>query len=82
MAGRLRRLGVRVALHPRDWALGAAGATVVGGRTAAFAPVAGLAAIVVIDEHDEVYQSEQAPTWHAREVACGASRASRCAVSW
>jgi primosomal protein N' (replication factor Y) len=68
VAGRLRRLGVRVGLHPRDWALGAGGATVVGGRTAAFAPVADLAAIVMIDEHDEVYQQEQAPTWHAREV--------------
>jgi primosomal protein N' (replication factor Y) (superfamily II helicase) len=78
VAGRLRRLGVRVALHPRDWALGAGGATVVGGRTAAFAPVADLAAIVMIDEHDEVYQQEQAPTWHAREVLV--ERAARAGV--
>jgi primosomal protein N' (replication factor Y) len=78
LAGRLRRLGVRVALHPRDWALGAGGATVVGGRTAAFAPVKDLAAIVMIDEHDEVYQQEQAPTWHAREVLV--ERAARVGV--
>lgn len=78
VAGRLRRLGFRVALHPRDWALGAGGATVVGGRTAAFAPVANLAAIVMIDEHDEVYQQEQAPTWHAREVLV--ERAARAGV--
>ena len=36
---RLRRAGVAVADHPRDWALGAAGATVVGTRAAAWAPV-------------------------------------------
>ncbi len=45
--------GVPVAAHPRDWALGAAGATVVGTRAAAWAPVADLAAVVVLDEHDE-----------------------------
>jgi primosomal protein N' (replication factor Y) len=66
---RIRRAGVPTALHPRDWALGAAGATVVGTRAAAWAPVADLAAIVVIDEHDEAHQQEQAPTWHARDVA-------------
>jgi len=65
----LRRDGVRVAAHPRDWAQGAAGATVVGTRAAAWAPVGGLAAIVVVDEHDEAHQQSQAPTWHARDVA-------------
>lgn len=78
LAGRLRRLGVTTALHPRDWAIGAGGATVVGGRSAVFAPVADLAAVVVVDEHDEAYQSEQAPTWHAREVAL--ERAARAGV--
>lgn len=68
VAGRLRQRGVATALAGRDWAVGAAGATVVGGRAAAFAPVGDLAAILMIDEHDEVYQEERAPTWHAREV--------------
>ncbi len=68
-ATRLRRSGVPVALHPHDWAAGAAGATVVGTRAAAWAPVAGLRSVLVIDEHDEAYQQEQAPTWHARDVA-------------
>ena len=75
---RLRAAGVPVALHPRDWALGAAGATVVGTRAAAWAPVGDLAAVVVVDEHDESHQQEQAPTWHARDVA--AERARRAGV--
>jgi primosomal protein N' (replication factor Y) (superfamily II helicase) len=78
VADRLARAGVAVARHPRGWAQGAAGATVVGTRAAAWAPVAGLAAVVVIDEHDEAHQQEQAPTWHARDVA--AERARRAGV--
>ncbi|HEV8296061.1 MAG TPA: hypothetical protein VGQ20_02145, partial [Acidimicrobiales bacterium] len=74
VAMRLRRAGLTVALHPRDWALGAASATVVGSRAAAFAPVADLAAIVVIDEHAEAYQEERAPTWHARDVVLERAR--------
>lgn len=74
VARRLRHEGRSVALHPRDWVAGAAGATVVGTRAAAWAPVADLAAIVVVDEHDEVYQEERAPTWHARDVAVERAR--------
>jgi primosomal protein N' (replication factor Y) (superfamily II helicase) len=74
----LARAGVPVARHPRDWAAGAAGATVVGTRAAAWAPVGGLAAVVVLDEHDEAHQQTQAPTWHARDVA--AERARRAGV--
>jgi primosomal protein N' (replication factor Y) (superfamily II helicase) len=70
----LRRAGVAVASHPRDWAQGAAGATVVGTRSAAWAPVADLAAIVVVDEHDEAHAQEQAPTWNARDVALERAR--------
>jgi primosomal protein N' (replication factor Y) len=78
VAGALRRAGARTADHPRDWAQGAAGATVVGTRAAAWAPVGGLAAVVVVDEHDEAHQQEQAPTWHARDVAI--ERAERAGV--
>ncbi len=74
IASRLRRAGVAVAVHPRDWALGAAGSTVVGTRAAAWAPVADLAAVIVLDEHDEAHQQEQAPTWHARDVAIDRAR--------
>jgi primosomal protein N' (replication factor Y) (superfamily II helicase) len=78
LATRLERAGLPVARHPRDWARGRAGATVVGTRSAAWAPVADLAAIVVVDEHDEAHQQEQAPTWHARDVAL--ERAARAGV--
>jgi primosomal protein N' (replication factor Y) (superfamily II helicase) len=79
VADRLARAGVAVARHPHAWAQGAAGATVVGTRAAAWAPVGALAAVVVIDEHDEAHQQEQAPTWHARDVA--AERARRAGVA-
>ena len=78
LALRLQRAGLAVALHPRDWARGLAGATVVGTRAAAWAPVAELAAIIVVDEHDEAHQQEQAPTWHAHDVAL--ERAARAGV--
>lgn len=75
VAGRLRRAGVAVALHPDDWALAAAGGhAVVGTRAAAWAPVPQLAAVVVFDEHDEVHQEERSPTWSARDVALERAR--------
>ena len=45
------------------------GAVVVGGRAAVWLPIPDLAAVVVLDEADEAYQEERAPTWHARTVA-------------
>jgi primosomal protein N' (replication factor Y) len=79
LAGRLRRAGHDVALAPRDWARAAAGGcTVVGARAAAWAPVPDLAAVVVLDAHDEGYASEAAPTWNAWIVA--AERARRAGV--
>ncbi|MFP5255980.1 MAG: hypothetical protein ACLGI8_09050 [Acidimicrobiia bacterium] len=74
VASRLREVGAPVAVHPDGWARGAAGATVVGTRTAAWMPVGGLASVVVLDEHDEAHQQEQAPTWHARDVAIERAR--------
>jgi primosomal protein N' (replication factor Y) (superfamily II helicase) len=74
LAVRLRRAGVAAAIHPRDWAVAAGGATVVGARAAAWAPAPELAAVVVLDEHDEGYQEERTPTWHARDVAVERAR--------
>ncbi len=74
IAADLRRQGVRVALGFDDWAQAAAGATVVGTRTAVWMPMPQLAAVVVLDEHSESLQSEQAPTWNAREVALERAR--------
>ena len=74
LGARLRRAGVAVSLAGRDWAQGAAGATVVGARSAVWAPVGALRSILVLDEHDEALQHEQAPTWHARDVAIERAR--------
>lgn len=41
---------------------------VVGGRSASLAPVPDLRSVVVLDEGDEAYESERAPTWNAREL--------------
>jgi primosomal protein N' (replication factor Y) len=66
----LRRAGHRVAVVPQEWPAAAGGVDVViGGRSAAWAPCPDLAAIVVVDEHDEALQDEGSPTWHARDVA-------------
>ncbi len=70
----LRRKGVRVASGFDDWAQAAAGATVVGTRTAVWMPMPNLSAVVVLDEHSEGLLSEQAPTWHARDVALERAR--------
>ena len=72
---RLRRAGLPVALLPDDWPLARAGwAHVLGARSAAWAPIAAPAVVVVLDEHDESLQQEQAPTWHARDVAIERAR--------
>ncbi len=71
---RLRRAGGIIRLAGRDWALGASGGVVIGARSAVWAPVADLAAIVVLDEHAESLQEERNPTWHARDVAIERAR--------
>ncbi len=69
IGARLRRAGLTVAVVPDEWASAAGGVDIViGTRTAAWAPCPGIAAAVVIDEHDEALQSESSPTWHARDV--------------
>jgi len=72
---RLRRAGLSVAIVPKDWPAAAAGVdVVVGARAAAWAPVPGLRAAVVLDEHDEALQEERSPTWHARDVVIERAR--------
>jgi primosomal protein N' (replication factor Y) (superfamily II helicase) len=77
VANRLRRAGKEVAELPVQWARARAGRCVaVGARAAAFAPLPGLAAVVVLDAHDEAYHEERAPTWAAWEVALERARRS------
>ena len=74
LAARLRRAGAKTHLLPRDWDTSRAGGIVLGARTAVWAPVPDLAALVVVDEHDESLQDERNPTWHARDVAIERAR--------
>lgn len=71
---RLRRSGIDVAILPKEWAAARVGSVCVGARAAAWAPVPDLAAVVVLDEHDEAYQREGSPTWHARDVVIERAR--------
>ena len=71
---RLRRAGIDVAILPKEWAAARVGSVCVGARGAAWAPVPELAAVVVLDEHDEGYQREGSPTWHARDVVIERAR--------
>ena len=69
LAGRLRALGIPVALLPDEWAAARRGGCVtVGTRAAAWAPVERLSAAVVLDAHDEAHREERAPTWSAVDV--------------
>ena len=81
LAARVRRAGPTVALLPDDWAAAAGGVdVVVGTRSGAWAPCPGLAAAVVLDEHDEALQDDASPTWHARDVVV--ERCRRAGAAW
>lgn len=70
LSRRLKRLGLEIARYPDAWAQAAAGGrVVVGTRTAVFAPMPDLGAIVVLDAHSESYAEERAPTWDATTIA-------------
>jgi primosomal protein N' (replication factor Y) len=80
LARRVREDGLNVALHPDDWMKAArGGVSVIGTRAAAWAPMPDLRRVVVVDAHDEAYQSERSPTWSAVDVVV--ERASRRNVS-
>ena len=75
LAAECRRHSRTTAVLPDDWVAAASGVdVVVGARSAVWASVPALAAIVVVDEHDDTLQEERSPTWHAREVAIERAR--------
>ena len=53
---------------------------VVGARSAIFAPIANLGLIVVDEEHERTYKQEEAPRYHARDVAVMRAKIERATV--
>lgn len=52
---------------------------VIGARSAVFSPVANLGLIIVDEEHEQTYkQSEEAPCYHARDVAVMRAKIVNC----
>ena len=76
----LRRIVPRDRAHAA-WEPRTGGAcVVVGGRTAVWAPVPDLATVIVLDEADEAFDDERAPTWSARDVAVERARRAGASV--
>lgn len=87
----LSRFGSRVAvLHSAlsdgerydEWRRIRAGSVdvVVGARSAVFAPLPRLGLVVLDEEHETSYKQDEAPRYHAREVAVARARATGAAV--
>ncbi len=80
LVARLERRGIAAT---NAWAQARAGwPVVVGSAHGAWAPVARLAAAIVLDAHDAAYREESAPTYSAVEVCASEPGGRRRRACW